>query len=264
MALGVRAPTEAEIEAQEEDAASDLGGRGRFGGSLEEGFATTREATVVFGKTRGTLRVRVKNRGRFAIGGGGAGAEDPRGGPGVSSSTGQEEEAAAKDPAGGVEKSPAAVATEVGVSDKKSEEALSDKEGADAALSDDSSDAASSSADPMRLGDAETLAETLGDDSSEGDNVFSPLSRVTAPAPGQWMVIPPVDRDPIVISGLGEGVARAVTVRFFADEAEALAEERRSDGREPPAATPTASSPKSTAATSRSSPRSSRCGRARR
>ena len=235
VALGVRAPTEAEIEAQEEDAASDLGGRGRFGGSLEEGFATTREATVVFGKTRGTLRVRVKNRGRFAIGGGGAGAEDPRGGPpGVSSSTEKEEEAAAKDPAGGAEKSPAAVATEVGVSDKKSEEALSDKEGADAALSDDhSSDAessASSSADPMRLGDA----ETLGDVSSEGDNVFSPLSRVTAPAPGQWMVIPPVDRDPIVISGLGDGVARAVTVRFFADEAEALAEERRSDGREPP------------------------------
>ena len=106
MALGWRAPTEAEIEAQEEDAASDLGGRGRFGGSLEEGFATTREADGRAWEDAGDAEGSREEPRRFAIGGGGAGAEDPRGARVFRRRRVREEEAAAKDPAGGVENLP--------------------------------------------------------------------------------------------------------------------------------------------------------------
>ena len=84
-------------------------------------------------------------------------------------------------------------------------------------------------------------------DGTPPETIISPAGvvHIRAPQPNQWVLVPPPDEDPIVVSGLGEGSTASVTVKLLheieqhgqgtlyatlGDEPLGLA----SDGREPP------------------------------
>ena len=85
------------------------------------------------------------------------------------------------------------------------------------------------------------------DDDAPPEEIVSPAGvvHVRAPQPNQWVLIPPPDQDPIVVTGVGEGSTAAVTVKLL-HEIEAhgqgtlyatLGDEPlglSNDGREPP------------------------------
>ena len=85
------------------------------------------------------------------------------------------------------------------------------------------------------------------DDAAPPEEIVSPAGvvHVRAPQPNQWVLIPPPDQDPIVVTGVGEGSTAAVTVKLL-HEIEAhgqgtlyatLGDEPlglSNDGREPP------------------------------
>ena len=92
-----------------------------------------------------------------------------------------------------------------------------------------------------------SLGTADDDDAAPPEEIVSPAGvvHIRAPQPNQWVLIPPPDQDPIVVSGVGEGSTAAVTVKLLheierhgqgtlyatlGDEPLGLA----NDGREPP------------------------------
>ena len=233
VSLRVRAESKAEIEAEEV--------------ALEEGkerVDPVRAATLRYGNVEGTLRTRVRDRSRYVLGyrearvarskaafenllAEDADREEARGAANEAAANG-DDRAATGQPRRRTE----VLRGRVGDADAAGGAVSVAGVAAIAAETSASVSASDSDSTPTTL-DPTPPPALMSFALPGAKGAASKLLRVVAPVPGQWMVIPPVDRPPVYVSGLGEGVRKPITVRFSdADDASESAE--GSDGRRSP------------------------------
>ena len=205
VSLRVRAESKAEIEAEE--VAREEG---------KERVDPIRAATLRYGDVEGTLRTRVRDRAMYV-----AGYREARWDRSKAAFENQLAEDAAR---GAAEDARGAAEDARGAAEDAAanETNATETSGGDghpgngsAAVGITSTSGAVFAVDSVPASDPETSDFVWMSFALPGARgAASKVIRVTAPVPGQWMVIPPVDRPPVRVSGLGDGVANPVTVRF--------------------------------------------------